>query len=168
MSWTEPKTWTDGSAVTADDLNEQVSDNLIAASTIQTYTPQVLSLPGPDRETFRQGVLTVGAGSYGRYVQAGDLVYFQAVFIPTGNTWTDPDGIATADVGEAYCAITTPSDIGVLINASGNLSWPHSRCMEAARIGCTPYQDFTGRNAVTIGYDPVSYTHLTLPTKRIE
>lgn len=159
MAWTEPKTWTDGSAITAGDLNEQVRDNLDAASTAQSYSAQLLSVPGPQRSTVLQGVYqSAHADSYAQYVQAGDVVYFEGAIYLNGNSWTDPLGVATTGSGEGFAVITTPSDIGVLLTSRvyvGGFGQGHG--LEAGRLDMDPYQDFTGRNGITIGVQQVGW-----------
>ena len=159
MAWTEPKTWTDGSAITADELNEQVRDNLDAASTVQPYTAQFLAVPGPGRAANLQGVYqSAHADSYAQYVQAGDVVYFEGTIYPNGNTWTDPLGVATSGAGSAFGVITAPTDIGVLLTARISIGgWGQGYAMEAGRLELDPYQGFTGRNGLTVGVQQVSW-----------
>lgn len=157
MAWTEPRTWTDGAAITADDLNEQVRDNLDAVSEVHTYTPQLLSVPGPSRTSALQGVFqSVGSDSYGRYVVSGDVVYFDIAIFPTGNTWTDPLSVAT-NPGAGFCVITTPTDVGVLLDSRTTVSWGQGICMEAGRLDMDSYQDFTGRNGLTFGWSMIDW-----------
>jgi len=157
MAWIEPKTWTDGSAITADELNEQVRDNLDAASTVHSYTPQFLAVPGPSRSTAYQGVYqSAHADSYAQYVQAGDVVYFEGAIYVNGNTWTDPLSVATTP-GAGFAVITTPTDIGVLLTARIGLAWGFGYAMEAGRLDMNPYQDFTGRNGITVGVQQLGW-----------
>lgn len=144
MAWTEPKTWTDGSTITATDLNEQVRDNLDAAATVRSYTPKLLAVDGPG-VSGGQAIYSGAGVTVGQYAQAGDLVYFTAAITPSANTWTG------AGTGTGFLVMTTPTNIGVLLTGRCNLNWYTGNTLEASRMLLTPYDDFTGSNAVTVG-----------------
>jgi len=97
MTWTAPRTWTDGETVTAVEMNAHVRDNLKAIGDAwAAYTP-----------TFTN--LTLGASTVtGNYMQAGKLVHTRgSITLGTGFAIT-----GTVQASLPVSAIATAVPIG--------------------------------------------------------
>ena len=62
--------------------------------------------------------------------------------------------------------MTMQTDLSIPPTTSGLMSLPADRA-EAATINPLNHYQIIRRNGAVVPFEPVSYTHLTLPTKRI-
>lgn len=97
---TTPSTWTAGQTVTAATLNQQVRDNMLHVTEIQTYTPALV-----------QSVTVTKTVNYAKYWQSGKRVHAQAHLTATG-TGTAGNVITVQLPGTAAAGIPLNMTLG--------------------------------------------------------